>query len=163
MLLDVESHCCIFVTVPPSVYLGEDGFRSRPMASVLVPQKSPDSNKKHDMYVYTSKPGDVLFFQESWGHLVYTHEGPSLMINYRNLVPMNFLRQPVTYLTALFNHLLLGAAVDSNKETNTWPIPETHGFVDQSLKKLKSATCPSDELTSFDKEMVEMLHARVKK
>lgn len=146
---------------PPSVYLSEEGFRATPAASVLVPQKSPNPNMKHDLYIYTSQPGDVLFFQESWGHLVYTHPGPSLMINYRNLVAQNFFRQPITYFTAIFNHLVFGAAADTNTETNTWPVPENLNFVDMVLKKLRAATCPNGVITEFDKSMIELMHAKL--
>ena len=149
------------LTVPPKVYLGEDGFRATPAASVLIPQKAPNPDVQQDIYVYTSKPGDVFFFQESWGHLVYTHAGPSLMINYRNLVPQNFFRQPITYFTAVFNHLVFGAAADTNTETNTWPVPDNLTFVDMVLRKLKAATCPDGGITEFDKSMMEFLHARV--
>lgn len=147
--------------VPPSVYLGEDGFRATPMASVLVPQKAPSKDIKQDMYIYTSKPGDVLFFQESWGHLVYTHAGPSLMINYRNMIPMNFLRQPITYFTAIFNHIVFGTIVDNNKQTNTWPVQELK-FVEDSIKNMRAAICPDGQnLTEFDKSMIKTLHAKV--
>lgn len=134
------------------------------MASVLVPQKAPNPSIKQDMYIYTSQPGDILFFQESWGHLVYTHTGPSLMINYRNMVPQNFLRQPITYFTAMFNHLVFGAGlVDNNKETNTWPKAELP-FVEESIGKLNKVVCPADgELTEFDKSMIATLHAKLAK
>ena len=142
------------------MYLSEDGFRAVPTASVLVPQKAPNPNIPQDMYIYTSQPGDVLFFQESWGHIVYTHPGPSLMINYRNMVPLNFLRQPITYFTAMFNHITFGKAVDDNKHTNTWPVTDLT-FVDECMKKLKGAVCPNGDLTTFDKEMIKLLHSKV--
>lgn len=145
------------------MYLKEDGFRATPMASVLVPQKAPNTEIKQDMYIYTSRPGDVLFFQESWGHLVYTHVGPSLMINYRNMVVKNFLRQPITYFTAMFNHLVLGAGlVDNNKETNTWPKQELP-FVERSINKLNAAVCPDGNLTVFDESMIATLRAAIER
>lgn len=147
--------------VPPKTYLGDDGFRAVPQASVLVPQKVPE--KAFDVYLYTSQPGDVLFFSESWGHLVYTHTGPSLMINYRNMVPQNFLRQPITFITALLNHLILGKAADTNKQTNTWPVTDDVSFVGDCLKKMQKVLCPNGDTTTFDKSFVSWLHSRVDK
>ena len=94
--------------VPPEDYTAEDGFSAVPAASTLRPQRAP--KRQFAAYEYTSEPGDVLFFRESWGHVVYTHKGPNIMINYRNIIPNNFLRQPITFLTALINALVLGRA-----------------------------------------------------
>jgi hypothetical protein len=133
---------------------------------VLVPQKAPDAGPEDmEVYVYTSQPGDVLFFQESWGHLVYTHKGPSLMINYRNMIPKNVLRQPVTFFHALLNHLFLGIASNNNKVTNTWP-DKSISFAQQCTQKLYAAVCPppgSQPETSFDRELIKFLHSRVDK
>ncbi len=49
-------------------------------SSSLYLTKAP--NELYDIYVYTSQPGDVLFFAESWGHIVYTHAGPNVMVNF---------------------------------------------------------------------------------
>jgi hypothetical protein len=116
--------------------------------------------------VYTSQPGDVLFFQESWGHLVYTHKGPSFMINYRHMVPNNILRQPITFVHSLLNHLFFGITSDNNdKVKNTWP-DQTISFAQQCLKKLHAVVCPPpgrEPVTSFDRDLIKFLHSRVDK
>jgi len=64
--------------IPPEDFLSDEGFRSVPAVPFLKPQRAPKNNYK--MYVYHSRPGDLLFFPESWGHIVYTHPGPNMMV-----------------------------------------------------------------------------------
>src|SRR5690606_25460845 len=83
----------------PSTYIGK--MDATPAAPILLPKHSP--REPYRVYVYQSQPGDVLFFTESWAHIVDTQAGPNVMINYRNFHIGNILRQPLTWLHATFN------------------------------------------------------------
>lgn len=83
-----------------STYL--DSMNAFPAAPIMLPRQSPV--KPFEVFVYTSQPGDVLFFTESWAHTVYTHDGPNVMINYRRFHIMNILRQPLTWIASTINN-----------------------------------------------------------
>ena len=87
--------------------------------SALFVKNSPPAGSTAELYVYTSEPGDVLFFPESWGHAVYTYEGPSVMVNYRKMVVGNFLRQPVTWLEALIGNVFFKKLTNQGKAAAT--------------------------------------------
>lgn len=62
-------------------YLAKDGFGAIPAAPIALPRRVP--TRPVNMYVYHSRPGDILFFPECWAHIVWTHAGPNFMLNYR--------------------------------------------------------------------------------
>ena len=60
-------------------------MRSTFAGSALLPKQAPPLGSHPEVYVITTQPGDVMFFPESWGHAVYTYEGPNLLMNYRKV------------------------------------------------------------------------------
>jgi hypothetical protein len=85
-------------------YNSNNGFRATPNAVFAVPTKAP--RQSVEAFPYTSQPGDLLFFQESWAHMVLTHAGPNILINYRKLSIGNFIRNPVKFVHTLLNRAL---------------------------------------------------------
>merc|ERR1719473_29827 len=85
---------------PPETYVTL--MKSTFAGSALFPKRAPSADESPEVWVYTSQPGDIMFFPESWGHSVYTYKGPNLLVNFRKIYPGNFFRQPVTWLSALF-------------------------------------------------------------
>mmetsp|Transcript_25261 Transcript_25261/g.34731 ORF Transcript_25261/g.34731 Transcript_25261/m.34731 type:complete len:370 (+) Transcript_25261:364-1473(+) len=129
--------------------------------SVVIPTQSPKDN--YDIYVYTSQPGDVLFFAENWGHTVYTHEGPNLMLNFRKLIFMNILRRPIDWI-----HTILAAALLSNrkpfsnrkiKQTNMSPYSSP--YFTNTLKKIQDGLCGDGDVSEWDKVMMKVIHDHV--
>lgn len=149
-----------WVFVPNKEYEGEFGFSAVPVASVMRPQRVP---KRFNSYLYTSQPGDVLFFPEAWGHIVYTHPGPCVLMNFRNIIPMNFLRQPINFITAIVNAFLFGTpptAVDNAGQKNEWPAVGAD-WVKHIGKTIDKTLCPDGDLTEFDKYMVNYIKTNV--
>jgi hypothetical protein len=127
---------------PPQVYLDKMG--SKPAKLSHFPTHSPDS--AYDLYVYTSQPGDVLFFTNNWAHSVYSHEGPNYMINYRKLPEVsNVVSHPLAYLHMLGYFLLA-------------PGLETSADINAKAKLLTSLACEG-RLSNWDQQMVDLLHA----
>ncbi len=69
--------------LPSDTYLRH--MKSTFAGSALLPKRAPPPGSHPEVYVITTQPGDVLFFPESWGHAVYTYEGPNLLMNYRKV------------------------------------------------------------------------------
>lgn len=129
---------------PPQVYLGKDGLESKPAKLSHFPTHSP--RVPYDVYVYTSRPGDVLFFTNNWAHSVYSHEGPNFMINYRKLPePSNFLPNPLAYLHMLGFFLLS-------------PGLETSADINVKAKVLTSLACEG-RLSNWDQQQVDLMLA----
>lgn len=95
----VGSKTWLFVS--PRITLGSDYFFSSIGAGLVTPVQSP--RKPYELYVYKSLPGDILFFSEAWSHTVMTHRGPNVMINFRQVEPRNFLRNPILWLHGFMN------------------------------------------------------------
>lgn len=55
---------------PPHVYIGLMGALP---AQAAFPRHAP--KEPFQIYIYESQPGDVIFFPENYGHIVYTHPG----------------------------------------------------------------------------------------
>mmetsp|Transcript_4788 Transcript_4788/g.7286 ORF Transcript_4788/g.7286 Transcript_4788/m.7286 type:complete len:347 (-) Transcript_4788:168-1208(-) len=146
-----------WVFVKPDDYRGDDMWSAMPVASTMRPQRVPKG--EFEVWFYTSQPGDVLFFPESWGHIVYTHPGPCVLMNYRNLIPNNFLRQPITYMTALLNQLLFGRPPTQKTDKNEWPAPEMR-FNQEIAKRIDDALCSNNSLTPFDKSMLDYIRKK---
>ena len=78
---------------PPHVYRDFDMMDAFAGTGSAFPTQAP--KKSYEVYVYTAQPGDVLFFGENWAHVVYTHPGPNLLMNFRHFEVGNLLRQPI--------------------------------------------------------------------
>mmetsp|Transcript_25260 Transcript_25260/g.34730 ORF Transcript_25260/g.34730 Transcript_25260/m.34730 type:complete len:370 (+) Transcript_25260:364-1473(+) len=121
---------------------------------IVIPTQSPKDN--YDMYVYTSQPGDVLFFADNWGHTVYTHEGPNLMLNFRKLLIGNILRRPIDWL-----HTILAALVTSNKKPfqnkKLHPAPFKSNYLRNTLHGIHSGLCGDGKLSEWDKLMMDVM------
>lgn len=78
---------------PPHVYRDFDMMDAFAGTGSAFPTQAP--KKSYEVYAYTAQPGDVLFFGENWAHVVYTHPGPNLLMNFRHFEVGNLLRQPI--------------------------------------------------------------------
>ena len=134
--------------------------------SALFPKQAPPPGSSPDVYVYTSEPGDILFFPESWGHSVYTYEGPNLLVNFRKVYPGNFLRQPLTWLSSLFelkyNEFVGGEfttkATDEKVRGQIKFVPQKRQNV--RVQDMYKDLC-MDGRTEFDQQMLELIDAEV--
>lgn len=98
---------------PPSTYI--NGMKATSGGGALFPKRAPPPETNPELLVYTSKPGDVLFFPESWGHTVHTYPGPNLLMNFRKFYYGNILRQPLIWLSSIIEIKLEGKA-NMNKD-----------------------------------------------
>ena len=140
---------------PADTYITHMG--AVPAAPILLPRQSP--KVPFDLYVYTSQPGDVLFFPESWAHVVLTYEGPNVMVNYRDFNVLNVLRQPFTWLTASLNMAIFPEQVHSGGvvaggERQNAAVPEKKLNFDTYTRL--NEMC-SGGLTEFDSQMMKVL------
>lgn len=134
-----------------------------PAAPILLPRHAPTAPFK--LYVYTSQPGDVLFFPESWAHVVLTYAGPNVMVNYRNFHVKNILRQPFTWLTATFNMIAFPQQVHSGGkpaggELQNQAVPEKKLNFDTYTRL--NEMCEGG-LTKFDEQMLKVLREEQRK
>ena len=146
---------------PAETYISEMG--AVPASPILLPRQSPKN--PYTMYVYTSQPGDVLFFPESWAHVVLTHAGPNVMVNYRNFHLKNILRQPFTWATATFNMLMFseqvhkgGTAAGGGLQNQAVPEKKLNFDTYEELNKM----CIGG-VTDFDKQMLSLLREEYEK
>ncbi len=141
-----------------------DKMGAIPSAPILLPRKAPAGPYK--LYVYNSLPGDILFFPESYAHIVYTYEGPNVMVNYRKMHVMNFLRQPLTWIAAAINTFRSPLAHDAGRvagsDLQQQSVPEKE--INELAYNIMDGMCDGDEtLTAFDKEMVSIFKEEYKK
>lgn len=99
--------------IPREIYLSNSGFSATPTVTFAVPRRAPRG--AFGIYEYTSIPGDLLFFQESYAHIVFTHAGPNILVNYRMPNIGNFFRQPMMFLHGLLERALYIDKAEHNK------------------------------------------------
>jgi hypothetical protein len=143
------------------VFFRSDTFLNQlaafPAAPILLPKRVP-KDEPIDTYVYTSQPGDLLFFPESHAHTVFTHDGPGVMVTYRKFFPVNFLRQPFTWLAAAWNNyrspVVHGAGRVQGNDLQQQSVPEKaiNKVVYDNIDKL----CEGGQ-TEFDHDIVQIL------
>ena len=135
--------------VPREIFLAEDGFQGISNAVFSVPRAVP--SKHMSLFAYTSRPGDLLFFQESYAHVVFTHAGPNILVNYRKSNAGNFFRQPLIFLHTLLNRALYmdRSITDQNKVK---PSKIQHDY----MKKQNEILC-EEGITSSDAELLDLL------
>ena len=143
--------------VPATTFV--DLLRGTFAGSQLIKNSVP-KGKQGEVYVYTSQPGDVIFFPESWGHSVYTYPGPNLMLNFRSLHITNFLRQPIIWLSALFETVVYRIAALKTMEkldTNPYKRPEYMRILQMYVDMCEEG------LTGFDQQMTNLLQEEAAK
>eukprot|EP01039_Chlorochromonas_danica_P004053 gene4054-4432_t len=84
----------------PDVMRNRENLDSFPGGAVAVPSKGPDG--PFEVYYLESRPGDIIFFSENWGHAVLTKKGPNFMLNFRKMEIGNMLRRPFDWFNALY-------------------------------------------------------------
>lgn len=148
---------------PSETYLG--AMHAFPAAPIMLPRRAP--NKPFEVYVYTSEPGDVLFFTESWAHTVLTHDGPNVMINYRKFNIMNIIRQPLTWIASSINNyrspLVHSAGRVAGNDLQQQSVPEKTINV-RSYEEIDKL-CDSGTM-EFDQDMLNLMkdaYAKVSK
>lgn len=135
---------------PRETFIADDGMAAAPVTTFTAPRRAP--NFHFEIYPYTSRPGDLLFFQESWGHTVFTHEGPNLLVNYRKISIHNLLRQPAVFLQAAFDRLLyVGEKHHENKVTPSQRV--------LNIMTKQNTLCADATTTKFDQDMMALLLA----
>lgn len=130
-----------------------------PASPILLPHRGP--TKKAKIWLYISRPGDVLFFPESYAHIVYTHKGPNVLINYRHLGPINFFRQPFTFLTAAFNMRFFGESLVPAK-SNIQEVSVPEKVFNRDVYQKLDNVCVKGGITPFDQQLIDILEKSVK-
>lgn len=115
-----------WVFLPADTYV--EMMQGTAASSALFVKRSPPVDTKPEAWVVTTIPGDVLFFPNCWGHSVYTYSGPNLLLNFRKIVPMNFLRQPVIWISTVMEYFLTSS--------HNLDVANTNQAVDEEVKKL---------------------------
>jgi hypothetical protein len=148
--------------LPPTTYLSL--MRSTFAGSTILPKQAPAPNTRPDVHIYTSEPGDVLFFPESWGHAVYTYKGPNVMFNFRNLYLGNFLRQPITWITSLVEHLVnerMNTRIQRNEEIRMIQKIVPQKAENARVQDMYAEMCADGKKTGFDQQMLDIMDAEV--
>ena len=139
---------------PSETYLNQ--MNAYPAAPIMLPRRSP--TKPFEVYVYTSQPGDVMFFTESWAHTVLTHDGPNVMINYRRFNFMNIVRQPLTWIASSINNfrspVVHSAGRVAGNDLQQQSVPEKTINV-RSYEEMDKL-CEGGT-TDFDKDMLNLM------
>lgn len=139
-------------------------------ASSIFLTRAPPKNSKPEVFIYTSQPGDVLFFPEAWGHAVHTYAGPNFMINYRKMWLGNILHQPLTWVSAIFFNTFFKYSV-TNKNPVAADIIKKKAFSAVPTKELNvkivdlfTNLCKENNgRVGFDNQMVELIENEVKR
>jgi hypothetical protein len=152
--------------LPSHVY--RDQMNAHFGASSVFMTRAPPREFPAEVYVYTSEPGDLLFFPECWGHSVYTYKGPNFMVNYRWMWAGNILHQPLTWMSAIFFNLLFKYTV-TNKNPVAADLVTKKAFSAVPTKALNvkivgmfAEMCEKEGgLTDFDKQMIDVMQTGV--
>jgi hypothetical protein len=138
-------------------------MKATPAAPILLPKQSPSS--PYELYVYTSEPGDVLFFPESYAHIVLTHAGVNVMINYRKFHIWNMLHQPLTWIAGRVNGfrspLIHDAGQVAGNAMQQQYVPEKQ--INQDAYNQMDQLCKGESLSGFDLDMLKLLDDAEKK
>mmetsp|Transcript_92934 Transcript_92934/g.200971 ORF Transcript_92934/g.200971 Transcript_92934/m.200971 type:complete len:385 (+) Transcript_92934:44-1198(+) len=156
-----------WVFLPPPTWV--DLMQGTAAAAALFVKRSPPAGSKPEAYVVTTEPGDVLFFPNCWGHSVYTYAGPNLLLNFRKVVPSNFLRHPEIYFSVIFEHF-----VTKSHDLN---VANTNQKVDDEVKQLSrivptkkenlrvdamySELCVEQDGLGFDRQILGIMDTEV--
>lgn len=131
---------------PIEIYLGKDYLESKPARLTHFPTHSP--RKPYYFYQYTSRPGDILFFTESYGHSVYSFQGPNYMVNYRKLPEVaNMMYHPLAWFHS-FGFFLFASGL----ETAARPDVVNKAFA------LTAGACEG-RLSDWDQQALDLLRA----
>ena len=152
--------------LPSHVY--RDQMNAHFGASSVFMTRAPPASYPAEVYVYTSQPGDVLFFPECWGHSVYTYKGPNFMVNYRWMWAGNIFHQPLTWVSAIFFNTLFKYSM-TNKNAAAADIIKKKAFAAVPTKQLNvkivnmfSEMCEeAGGLTDFDRQMTSLFTEEV--
>jgi len=152
--------------LPPPTYVSM--MKSTFAGSALFPKRSPNLEDKPEVYIYTSQPGDVLFFPESWGHTVYTYPGANVMFNFRQMYSGNFLHQPVIWVSAVIEHLIGVKGNDWTQKDED--IRKIQKIVPQKgenvrVQEMYKSMCGEEQKhkTDFDKQMLDLIRKEVER
>merc|ERR1719436_1745771 len=149
-------------------FLSDDGFGAVPSAPLMVSKHAPKRSTM-DVFLYTSEPGDILFFPPNYAHLVVTHSGPNIMVNYRKFHILNFLQNPNNYLHSLFNLYWFGLDVDAGldneirsrggswSQTKVTPEKQLNLYVAETFAK---ALCADESANNVDHVVSRILWER---
>jgi hypothetical protein len=149
-------------------YNSNNGFRATPNALFSVPTKAP--RESVEAFPYTSQPGDFLFFQESWAHMVLTHAGPNIAINYRQFSTRNVMRDPLMFVHALLNRFLHLDKTDVTNKVKPSQTQDTYMTLQNEvlcyedvegdrngIKEGNSKVGRSFSTTRLDKDLVDLI------
>lgn len=158
-----------WIFLPANTYV--EMMQATAASSALFVKRSPPAGASPEAWVVTTVPGDVLFFPNCWGHSVYTYAGPNLLLNFRKIVPMNFIRQPVIWMSTIAEFFLSSSHKLDEANTNQ--------NVDEEVKKLskfvptKKANvrvnglyedmCTKEGKTGFDVQILKLIDDEVKR
>lgn len=146
-----------------------NGWGGLVAAGVVLTTKSP--KQKLTLYVYTSEPGDVLFFPATYAHTVYTHKGPNLMMNFRKLVFEAFYGQPVTFLQGILSaaankyyELLRGTMRKRHAEDKAPELQPEQLYNSVAYHKIENAcNMRGGQAVPLDAKLVQILKERTAK
>jgi hypothetical protein len=152
----------IWIFLPPSTWTGLMHATYAGGAGLL--KRSPPPGSPSEMYVYLSQPGDVLHFPSSWGHAVFTLEGPNFLMNFRKLHLGNFLNQPFNWLVALWELKTMDRSTTNSKfgDGVEKRVKDEQKFVPFRKLNLKVSDmyadlCEDGQRTPFDEQMLSII------
>lgn len=140
-------------------------------AAALFVKRAPPADTKPEAYVITTVPGDVLFFPNCWGHSVYTYAGPNLLLNFRKIIPMNIIRQPVIWASTILEHFLTRSHIIDEANTNqnvNEDVKKLSNFVPTKKENIRvnglyAELCTKEGGTGFDNQILGMMDAEVQR
>lgn len=139
-----------WIFFPSDDYTSESGFRATPNAMFAVPTAAP--RRQVTAFTYNSRPGDLLFFRESWPHIVLTHAGPNILINYRQFCWGNIFRQPFMFFHTMFNRAVhMDRTIHESNRVKPSPVQEKY------MAKQNKVLCADGDITQVDKDMIDLI------
>lgn len=139
---------------PPNVVKGEDMLNAFPGSGSAILTQSP--KKPYEMSIVTTIPGDILFFSENQGHIVWTHPGPNLLMNFRLFHLYNFLRQPLYWLLGVFNVVAYSDKTFFNKK-----ITPFNALIDRIYYNLDHVCSAERGNSPWDNELIEFIQSHI--
>jgi hypothetical protein len=137
-----------------------NSWGAEPAAGIGMPTHTP--REKTKLYVYTSQPGDILFFPASYAHAVITHAGRNVMVNFRKkdyFESIMSYQNPIYPLTALVNLLAdnVWGTLSTGKNYNWLPEKKLNKIAGLKTASVCSPTESSSSGLDLDKQLLEIL------
>lgn len=135
--------------ISPEDYMGH--FGGWPTNAGSYPTRMPAKDSSIGVFLYKSEPGDVVFFPPAMAHMVVTHPGPNVMVNFRRTKLWDIFKYPQVYGMTALSKISLSSWGDA------YPKAVANLINNEAWKKISAAACPDGEPYATDTEIAERM------